>query len=473
MRAWRSDSRARTASSLRSPRCFYLLALLAVLIPASWHVGAAFAAAAAKPAAPAAKKVARPAADTTRDESGFKVRVVEESKGKRATRIPAVPVPGEAGVPSAVPEPPDVPDVPDKPDTLQVDSDSNDLVRFGEDITIPAGKVVEGDVVAIGGDVTVLGRVKGDVLSVGGAVEVRGGGAVEGDAVSLGGGVSTSDSASVAGSNVSIGTMRFWHGAGMLPMLGMIGAVSFGAWLATTVLKLALTLFFAWIALLLWKAGILRASSKLHEQFGKSFLWGLLTMAGLVVAIPVGIIALVLLCVIAVVILCITIIGIPVALLLVIALVLAIVGLIVGVIFAVFLGYLNGAHYLGRRILGARSDRYASPLWAIAVGMAVVLALGLLGHLAEFVGVIIFHPFSIAFGIAARALSFILTVAGLGAVWLSFVQGGGLSWSSYNWGPRRAKPESHAGAPGSGARAEDRPPTAPPTAPGSGSSDAP
>jgi hypothetical protein len=467
MRAWRSDSRARTASSLRSPRCFYLLALLAVLIPASWHVGAAFAAVAAKPAAPVIRKVARPAADTTRDESGFKVRVVEESKGKRATRIPAVPVPGESGVPDAVPEPPDMPDVPDKPDSLQVDSDSNDLVRFGEDITIPAGKVVEGDVVAIGGDVTVLGRVKGDVLSVGGAVEVRGGGAVEGDAVSLGGGVTTSDSASVAGSNVSIGTMRFWHGAGMLPMLGKADGPD--QWLATTVLKLALTLFFAWIALLLWKDGILRASSKLHEQFGKSFLWGLLTMAGLVVAIPVGIIALVLLCVIAVVILCITIIGIPVALLLIIALVLAIVGLIVGVIFAVFLGYLNGAHYLGRRILGARSDRYASPLWAIAVGMAVVLVLGLLGHLAAFVGMIIFHPFSIAFGIAARALSFILTVAGLGAVWLSFVQGGGLSWSSYNWGPRRAKPEPHAGAPGAGARAEDRPPTPP----GSGSSDAP
>jgi hypothetical protein len=264
--------------------------------------------------------------------------------------------------------------------------------------------------------------------------------------------------------------MRFWRGSNMLPMLGMVGAVGLGAWLASTLIKLALTLFFAWIALLLWKDGILRASSKLSEQFGKSFLWGLVTMAGLVVAIPVGIIALVVLCVIAVVILCITIIGIPVALLLVIALVLAIIGLIVGVIFAVFLGYLNGVHYLGRRILGPRTDRYASPLWAIAVGMAVIMVLGLAGHLAEFVGLMIFHPLSIAFGIAARALSFILTVAGLGAVWLSFVQGGGLSWSSYNWGPRRNKPAPFAGAPGTGLRAEDQPSAAPP---GGGSSDAP
>src|SRR4030095_16730188 len=114
----------------------------------------------------------------------------------------------------------------------------------------------------------------------------------------------------VTGSNVSVGTMRFWKGWGMFPMLGIAGAVGFGAWVAHTLVKLILTLFFAWIALLLWKDGLLRASTKMHDQFGKSFLWGLLTMAGLVVAIPVGIIALVLLSVVAVVILCITIIGI-------------------------------------------------------------------------------------------------------------------------------------------------------------------
>ena len=47
-------------------------------------------------------------------------------------------------------------------------------MRFGEDITIPADKVVDGDVVAIGGNVIVYGRVKGDVTSVGGTVELRG-----------------------------------------------------------------------------------------------------------------------------------------------------------------------------------------------------------------------------------------------------------------------------------------------------------
>jgi hypothetical protein len=238
----------------------------------------------------------------------------------------------------------------------------------------------------------------------------------------------------------------------MLPMLGLMGVPMFGAWLVGTIVKLILTLFFAWLALLLWKDGIVRASVLMRERFGKSFVVGLLTMAGLVVAIPVGIISLVLLAAIAIVILCITIIGIPVALLLVIALVLAIVGLVVGAIFLMFLGYVNGLLYLGRRVLGERG-RDKSPILAIGVGMVLILALKLMGQIAGFAGVMLFHPLSIAFGIAAGALAFILTVAGLGALWLSFAQGGGLAWRSYNWGPLRRGP-SPSGA--------EMPPTAPP-----------
>lgn len=458
MRAWRSDSRARTAC-LRTPRHLLLLALFAFWITAGFV---------AVRDVDAQTRTSRPPADTTRDESGFKVRVVEDSKGRRSgsAGLPATPTPPD--VPEANPEPPEVPEPPD------IDpSDANDLVRFGEDITIAADKVVDGDVVAIGGDVTVLGRVRGDVVAVGGAVEVRGAGVVEGDAVSLGGGVNTADSASVAGSNVSIGTMKFWRGQGMLPMLGLAGAVGFGAWLISLIGKTLLTIFFAWIVLLLWKDGLLRAEQKLREQFGKSFLWGMITMGGLVLAIPVGIISLILVGAIAIVILCITLIGIPVALVLVIALVLAIIALIIGVIFAVFLGYLNGVLYLGRRILGARAEG-RNPLIPILVGLAVIAALGVAAHLVGLLGLIVFHPLSIAFGIAARALSFILTLAGLGALWLSFVQGGGFSSiRTYNWGKRGSgafatatvgqKPDRRA--------PESSEPPAPPA--GGGSSDAP
>lgn len=462
MRAWRSDSGARTASSLRTPRRF-LLALLAFLIAGLSPAPEGFAAQARTPA----RAPARSAPDTTSDESGFRVRV-SETKG--APHAPALPSKPDAVDAPDVPVPPDVPDTPDAADSD--DNGENDLVRFGEDITIPADKVVEGNVVAIGGNVTVYGRVKGDVTSVGGTVEVKGAGVVEGDAVSLGGGVNTTDSASVSGSNVSIGSHRFWRGWGMMPMLGLMGVVGFGTWLVGTLVKLLLMIFFAWIALLLWKDGITRAATKLREQFGKSFLWGLITMAGLVVAIPVGIISLVLLAAIAVVILCITIIGIPVAVLLVIALVLAIIGLVVGAIFLCFLGYVNGLLYLGRRVLGERG-RDKSPLFAIGLGLVLIAGLRLAGQLASFAGVILFHPLGIAFGIAAGALAFILTVAGLGALWLSFAQGGGLSWRSYNWGPLRRTPAAAEAPPPMSPPPSATPPNAEAPRPVGGTSDAP
>jgi hypothetical protein len=461
MRAWRSDSGARTASSLCTPRRIHPLVLITILILASLVPAAGLAA--------PSRSTARVAPDTsTSDNSGFNVRVTEKSAGRHGAR-PAPPALPDVPKAPDVPEPPDVPQPPDVNDQGQ-----NDLVRFGEDITIPADKTIEGGVVAIGGNVTVLGRVKGDVTAVGGTVEVKGHGVIEGDAVSLGGGVSTSDSASVAGSNVSIGTMRFWRGGGMLPMMGLVGAMSLGAWLVSTIVKLLLTLFFAWVALLLWKDGVLRAAAKVREQFGKSFLWGLLTMAILVVALPVSIVALVILSVIAIVILCITIIGIPIAVLLVIALVIAIIGLVIGVVFLVFLGYLNGALYLGQRVLGERG-RDRSPLYAIGVGILLMAVLGLVGHLVSLAGVMLLYPLGIAFGFAARALAFILTMAGLGAIWLSVTRGSGPGWRSYNWGRTKVSVES--GAPEQPAAAPPPPPAAPneppPAQPGGGTSDAP
>src|SRR6185503_5742068 len=114
------------------------------------------------------------------------------------------------------------------------------------------GKVVEGDVVAIGGDSTVYGRVRGDAVAVGGAVRVKDAGAVEGDAGTVG------------GSNVSIGKWDFggrgWH---MLPALGMFGALGVGVWFLKTIVEILLTLFFAWVALLLLRDRMLRAGEVL------------------------------------------------------------------------------------------------------------------------------------------------------------------------------------------------------------------
>lgn len=444
MRAYRSNVRALLAPSLTKSRLAALTTLLLLALAAIVGMGAMFV------------EKARAADSTAVDDGGFSVRVVEEGGARsRSRRVPKAP---------DTPGLPDAPDAPDAPDTLDFDfnrTDANDLVRFGEDIEIPADKVVEGDVVAIGGDITVYGRVRGDAVAVGGAVHVKGAGAVEGDAVSLGGGVSTTDSASVGGSNVSLGKWNLGgHGWNALPALGMFGAVGFGMWLVSTLVEILLTLFFVWIAFLLLKDRILRAGEVLAAQFGRSFLLGLAAWAGLVLAVPVGVITIVVAGAIAIVILCVTIIGIPLALLLVVALVLAIIGLLVGVVLAAFLGYVNGAMYLGRRVLGSRFGAATKPLVAVLAGILIVAAIEGTGKILGAAGFFFMHPFSIAFGIAAGALTFILTTAGLGA----FVESRfatvprGSFTGAYNWGPAFAKVKVGTSEPGA-------PPPPPPPAP--------
>lgn len=371
------------------------------------------------------------AADSSAGDGGFRVRVIEESspgsKSKQsaerarrdARRMKEEARAGEKELEADFPTPPDLPEPPEISTSIEFDSNDNNVVRFGADITIPEGQVIDGDVVAIGGSVTVLGRVKGDCVSIGGAVHIEGKGVVEGDAVAMGGGVSTSDSGSVGGSNVSLGTNPFGHSGQFWPMVGLfgaVGAVGTGFWLLTALLKLALTLFFAWLSLLLARERIVHAVDTMHVHFGRSFLWGLLGFAGAVVALPTGIILLILVGTIAIAILAITIIGIPVAILLLIALILGIMGLVLALFIAMFLGFLIGAMFLGQRVLGRNSPRGQKPLVAILVGLVLLVVLEIAAKLIGLVGVLFFHPIAIALGIAAGGLAVILSVAGFGAM---------------------------------------------------------
>ncbi len=477
MRAWRFNSWMRIARAPMSSRFFVSLLVLVVALAIPLSFGLA-------QTKTTTKTTVKSSADSaSSDESGFNVRVRETTTGssarirekvdraverakRQAEKAAAIAVKGS----SNAPDPPDTPDTPDTPDFDH--SEGNDLVRFGEDITIPEGRVIEGDVVAVGGSITVLGRVKGDAVSVGGTVHVKGKGAVEGDAVSLGGGVQTSDSASVGGSDVSVGKFDFDHMNHMWPMIGAMGVLGTGAWLMKLLVGLMITLFLGWISLLLLRERLEHAAGVVHERFGKSFVMGLLGWVLLVLAIPVGIIALVLTGVIAIVILCITIIGIPVAILLVIALVLGVIGIVVGALYAGFLGYLTGTMFLGRRIFGPRVA--TRPLLAIAAGVLLIALLKLAAGLVSALSIFVFHPVGMAFGFAAWLLTFIVASAGLGAlINARFSKGTGrvfgfsATMGGNQWGSTPPPPAPPSPPPAPGASG----PTAAP--PHDGSSDAP
>ena len=473
MRAWRFNSWMRIARAPMSFRFHIALLVLSFALLAPYSVGVA------------QTTTVKSAADSaSSDESGFNVRVREDATSAsvrarekvtrivdRAQRQVEKPAPSATGTASNIPAPPAPPKTPEPPDFDH--SDGNELVRFGEDITISEGRVIEGDVVAIGGSITVLGRVTGDAVSMGGTVHVKGKGVVEGDVVSLGGGgVMTSDSASIGGSDVSVGKFDFGHMNRMWPVIGAVGLFGTGAWLVELLVGLMITLFLAWISILLFRERLEHAAGVVHERFGRSMALGLLGWVLLVLAIPVGIIALVLTGVIAIVILCITIIGIPVALLLIVALILGVIGIVMGAIYAAFLAYLTGAMFLGRRVFGNRVG--TKPLLAIAAGVLLIAALKAAAEVVGALSFFAFHPVGMAFGFAAGLLGFIIATAGLGAlVGGRFGKGtgrvyGGFSASMGNqWGSTTPPPTPPPPAPAPGPAG---PTTAPPP---DGTSDAP
>jgi len=86
-----------------------------------------------------------------------------------------------------------------------LESGAKDIVRMGENIEIAVADTVDGDVVAIGGSVTVRGHVLGDVVSIGGGIDLKSGCMVKGDVVSVGGRVHREEGTIVRGQNVSVG----------------------------------------------------------------------------------------------------------------------------------------------------------------------------------------------------------------------------------------------------------------------------
>src|SRR5258705_13544910 len=141
MCASRSDVMVRTKTKSWIAAASFLALLAAAFLMAS----------VAHAASTPTKKSTRASADTvsrSSDDEGISVRVIDGGKTRadKTTRVTHKAT-GDEG---------DEVDTPDKPDTPEPpDHGDNDLVRFGEDITIQKDKVVDGSVIAIGGDIFV------------------------------------------------------------------------------------------------------------------------------------------------------------------------------------------------------------------------------------------------------------------------------------------------------------------------------
>jgi hypothetical protein len=68
-------------------------------------------------------------------------------------------------------------------------SDGNDIVSFGNSVTVREGQEVTGDLVVFGGNAKVYGHVDGDAVVMGGDLYIAPSGQVDGSTVAFGGGV--------------------------------------------------------------------------------------------------------------------------------------------------------------------------------------------------------------------------------------------------------------------------------------------
>jgi len=259
-----------------------------------------------------------------------------------------------------------------------------DIFQIGESVEIGMFEKVRGDVIVIGGEVTVRGAVTGNVVVVGNDIHVKSTGKIEGDAVTIGGQIHQEAGGTVHGNFVDthsfLPTRWIWRGNRL-------------AWFLFSLAGIVFLLTISVIVGLVAPKNVDRVELQARTRFGMSFLSGLLTQ----ILLPVVF-----------VLLCITVIGIPVAIILV---PLAVIGLL-------FLGFTGVAKAVGSGIEERGLRLGSSPLALIAVGVLTIELVSILGRAIGVAGDL-FSPLSFAVRLAGWMILYLAWTTGLGAALLT------------------------------------------------------
>jgi len=264
---------------------------------------------------------------------------------------------------------------------------SSEMVRVGGSVTILENQTIDGDAVAVMGDVTVYGRVEGNAVAVLGTVFIRDGGVVEGDAVGIGGGVRKDPGARVGGENVQISIVPGWAiGTGSPGWFRPL----FGA--SSIILVLLLLFLLGWLFLALGESRVRRVGVHVQEHLWKSLLTG---MAAAILS-PF-----------AFVLLLITVVGIPLALMLPVVIPLA-----------QLIGFLIVAGVVGMRLASRTGTSRSDLTYGLALGLLFFIGILLVGQLAR-IGPDPLRFFGIILTVFGLAASLVAGTIGLGALILS------------------------------------------------------
>lgn len=330
------------------------------------------------------------------------------------------PAPAAAATPPAAeagtepPAPPTPPAPPDEPSDIHWRK-SSAKVHIGSSIVVGEDELVTDPVVAVGGSVTVLGRVDDDVVAVGGSVRLGPKARVRGDVTAVGGRVEQEKGATIGGTvnEVRIGPQFDFKPWRLFEGVWLDGREMFGGGfrLLGTLMRISLVLLLVFVVALIAGRPLERIGGKAGDEPWLSGFTGLLAQ---LLFIPV--------LVVTIVILAISIIGIPLLLLVPFA--------IVGFLLAVLVGFAGVALRVGRWAVGE-----ARPVFvALAVGVVLVSAFALLARLLSLLPVPLW-PITWIVALTGFVVEYVAWTVGLGAALLT------------RFGTRGPRPAAYQGPP--------------------------
>jgi hypothetical protein len=276
-----------------------------------------------------------------------------------------------------------------------------DVFRLGGPVTIGVDEIVRGDVVLIGGALSVEGEVTGDIVVIGGAVTFGPEAEVRGDVTIIGGAVHRSPTAQLRGgvNEIGVGDMDF-----NLPRLGW----PWGRWrlwrlgqvldLGGTIVRLVFAGLLGSLILLAARGSVDRIALRAAQEPIKAGFVGFLTQLLFVPALIIGILILV-----------ISIVGILLLPLIPLVLIAALVVMLVG-----FTGVAQGVGHWAASRLGRSA---MSPYVCLWIGVVLLVATTLVGEILDLTGV--FGFMSTAFAITGFFIEYAAWTTGLGAVILN------------------------------------------------------
>ena len=304
--------------------------------------------------------------------------------------------PGAAPVPPSVTIPtPPAPPAPEPP-ARSVER-KGDVVRIGGGaVDVAENERVEGDVVAIGGPVTVNGEVTGDVVGVGGGLTLGPHAVVRGEVTAVGGPFKRDPQAQVFGKINEIGIGA--NGQTIPPYNINMRNILFGTLASrvqrfvTTIVRVLMFILFALIVTAVGQRPVQQIAARIGAEPVRSGLMGLLAQILFVPVLVVTILALV-----------ISIIGIPLLVLVPFAIIL------VGIVMLV--GFTGTAYMVGGWTLDRFGRTERNPYLIAAIGIVVIAGLTLVGRLFALAVGGIGAPFYIA----GYLLEYLAWTVGFGA----------------------------------------------------------